>query len=106
MQLLRLLLTLTLAVLAPATVPAPQPHNVLTIKVYTTYTEIYDNGQLVTVFDDSCDNPHVWNTNAHRCNGDVSLMADLTDGYLPLPYEYAAAVAAFRYPQGMSHVSD
>ena len=38
MQLLRLLLTLTLAVLAPATVPAPQPHNVLTIKVYTTYS--------------------------------------------------------------------
>ena len=33
-------------------------------------------------------------------------MADLTDGYLPLPYEYAAGNAAFRYPQGMYHVSD
>ena len=50
MRLLRVLLALTLAVLAPATSPAPQPHNVLTIKVYTTYTEIYDNGQLVSHF--------------------------------------------------------
>ena len=99
MHLLRVLLALTLAVLAPETSPAPQPHNILTIKVYTAYTEIYDNGQLVTVFDDSCDDPRIWNQNAHSCNGDVGLMADLTDGYLPLPYEYAAAVAAFRYPQ-------
>ena len=71
MQLLRLLLTLTLAVLAPDhTSLAPQPHNVLTITaMYTTYTEIYDiTGSLSPFLMTVAITRTFGHTNAHRCN--------------------------------------
>ena len=76
--------------------PQPQPQNVLTIKVYTHHTEIIDNGELVTSFDDSCRNPRIWNTNAHTCNGNVDLLTSIIDGYVPMPYHYAEAIVRYQ----------
>ncbi len=83
---MNLLLALLLSIHAMFS-PAP-PENVLTVAVYRDHTRLYDNGQLVTVFDDSCNDTRVWNTNAHRCNGNLDAMASLIDAYVPVPYGY------------------
>ena len=92
MQLALFLLVLLIGLLTPITPPEPKPHNVLTISVFSTHTEIRDNGQLITTFDDSCKDTRIWNNNAHTCNGDIVELEDLIDGYLPLPYDYIARV--------------
>ena len=90
------LLFLLMGLLTPLAPPEPKPHNVLTISVFSTYTEIHDNGQLITTFDDSCKDTRIWNNNAHTCNGDITQLEDLIDGYLPLPYDYLTAIDKLR----------
>ena len=75
--------------------PEP-PQNVMTIAVYRDHTAILDNGELVTILDDSCRDPRISNTNAHTCNGDIDLLTDVIDGYLPIPYVYAENIIRWK----------
>ena len=84
------LLTALLLLSASFLMSSPEPpENVMTVAVYRNYTAILDNGELVTILDDGCRDPRISNTNAHTCNGDIDLLIEMVDGYLPLPYEYA-----------------
>ena len=96
MQFLTALLILITGVFPAHRSPEPPPQNVLTIEVYTHHTKIIDNGELITILDDSCRDKRIWNTNAHTCNGDIDTLVSIIDGYLPLPYDYAATIVRFQ----------
>ena len=70
---------------------APQPENVLTIKVYRRYTELLDNGELVVTVVECDDRTQVLSSNGHRCASDLDELELLVEGYVPLPIAYFRA---------------